>query len=413
MGLAVNSQAVNRIYSGTDEVEHIHLGDAPALYDRTMVPVITGFAVSPTSYIAPNRPSVNVSWTSVTGEENLVLQMVVPYFADDPDGVISNITIPIPGGAVDGSVELTSAAANTPFSDHYGYVRAGIDDANNAKIGNIADEATSKVTLIGGHRNVRASTDNFHISWTGMPTSGSVYGRWVPNTGNAVDFTMTISNVGAVYNQWSPLTFAGSFYEAHTSNFSPAGTWNASTGQPRGKFYLYSDDARTQQINLRTTPIGYPTSVQGLTLPTNSAWTAIRNYSFVLTARNDRGKAVARANVQRIRTPVINYFRVRAGSFARSAFNNNLKWMYLEWSVTGWPHPDLTLAYAPSNTWPHALSLTAADPDRRTTYNAVDTGTGDDRVTVTTGDGGAAIYRLTATNSGGTVHSDASYNWPI
>lgn len=399
MAFAINNQTVNRIYIDDNEVEHIHLGAAPALYDRTQVPVITGFAVSPDSYIAPNRPSVNVSWTGVTDEENLVLQMVVPYFADDPDGVISNIAIPIPGGAEDGSVELTNAQVGAPWPDHYGFNAAG-------NIGTLADQSTSKVTGLGGHRYVRNDIVNFHISWEGMPTSGSVYGKYVPTSGTEVDFTL---------NYYLPVFGpAGVRQQAAwgASNFSPAGTWNGASGLPTGKIYLYYDSDRTQQVNLSTNSIAYPTSVQGITLPTNANWDAIRNYGFVLTARNERGKSSARDNIQRIRTPVINYFRVRAGSFGRENFNNNHKWMVLEWSVTGWPHPDLSLGYAPTNTWAHALSLTAADPDRRTTYNAVDTGTGDNRVTVTTPDSGAAVYRLTATNGGGTFHADTTYTWP-
>lgn len=408
MPLAKGTSNISRIYRGTTEIDHLHIGDNASAYDKAMVPVISSFTATPSSFVVSNAPAptINLAWT-VTGADSIALQEVVPYFADNADGVVTALNIP---AGHDGSVEVTSAAANAPFGDHFGYVRQGIDDANNARVGMIADEATSKVTLVGGHRNVRFNNDNFHISWTGMPTSGSVYGTWRPTTGNAVNFTMTISNVGAVYNQWSPLTFAGSFYEAHTGNFSPAGTWNAASGLPAGKFFLYTDSARTQQINLRTTPLGPATSITR-TLQENAQWLYIRNYGYVLTATNSRGKSVSRSNVQRIRPAVIQHFRMRAGSFSRNNLNNNIRRITLEWEVSGWPHPDLTLAYAPDNAFSHALSLTAADPDRRTTYNSIDSGSGDDNVTITTGSG-EAKYRLTATNAGATVNSDFSYNWP-
>ena len=73
--------------------------------------------------------------------------------------------------------------------------------------------------------------------------------------------------------------------------------------------------------------------------------------------------------------------------------------------------PDLTLGYAPGSAFTPTLRLTAADPDRRTRYNDIDSGTGDDRITIAAGSG-TATYRLTATNAGGTVTADFAYAWP-
>ena len=160
-----------------------------------------------------------------------------------------------PPVAHDGSVELTAAAGNAPFGDHFGYVAAGTAGLAVAT-GAVTDPATSKVTLVAGHRNVRFNNDNFHIGWAGIPSSGTVYGRWVPNTGNAYDFTLTISDVEPVYNQWADPSLRGNFpspfYQASMGNFTPAGVWNAASGLPAGKIFLYSDAARSRLISLDT-----------------------------------------------------------------------------------------------------------------------------------------------------------------
>ena len=396
-----------RIYIAGAEVDQVFVG-AVNYWQKQEVPAITALSVTPNQYIVSNQapPKVTLDWT-VTGEDSVAVKMIVPYFADSANGVVTTLT---PDAVNDGSVSLTAAQNAVPYNDHWGYRRQGIATGF-AKRGNIADEATSLVQVLGGHRSSSPAHDNFHISWTGMPTSGSVYGRWVPNTGNSVDFTLNITNVAAAWRQWANIPVHDPYYSARANNASFAGAWNASSGLPAGKFYLYSDSARTQQINLRTIPISDGSSVE-VQLPVNAAWTYVRSWNFSVTATNNRGKTSRRTEVTRVRTPVISQFRVRPGSFRRGNFNNNLRYVYLEWTISGYPHPDLSLAYAPSNTFAHPLRLTAADPDRRTQYDAQDTGTGDDRVTILTGSG-AATYRLTATNAGGTVTADAQYEWAV
>ena len=415
-----NRGPVARVYYGDGgagrEVDHIHIGDGahggPSIYDKRLVPTIRSLTVTPDSFVVSPQPPpmVLVDW-DVGDADSIEIKEVVPYFADNADGVVTVLT---PDTVVnDGSVSLELASSGTPFGDHYGYLAANTGRTGAAR-GRIADQATSRVLAVSGHRSSRNSPDNFHISWSGMPTTGRVYGRWVPTTGANVDFALDITDAAPGWTQWAPgISFpvGTRFYEAGARNISFAGVWNAATGLPAGRVFIYEDAARTRLVNLRTVPISDGSSVTRQ-LPTMAAWRYIRGYQYVLTATNTRGKSVARAQVTRVRLPQIDYFRMRAGSFARGNFNNALRWIVSEWQVSGWPRPDLTLAYAPGNAFAHDLRLTAADPDRRTQYDAQDTGVGDDRITITVGSG-PAIYRLTATNSGGSVHADFTYDWPI
>ena len=394
--------AISRIYHGAPnaEIDHVYLGGpSPAIFDKRLVPAIASFTAAPASFIVSPQPPpvVRLDW-AVTGDDSLVIQERIPYFADDPAGVVTPLT---PDAVADGSVSLTSAVANAPWPDHFGFDLAD-------GVGAIADQATSLVRRLGGHRSRRNDIVNFHISWTGEPTSGQVYGRYVPTTGNSVDFVLNtfltaFGPAGKQVPAWG------------AANFSPAGVWNAASGLPTGKIFLYSDAARTQQINLRSIPISDGSSVTRQ-LPHNAAWLYIRNYGFVLTATNTRGKSVARVNVQRQRMPTINYFRMRAGSFRRNAFNNSHRWIIAEFEVDGYPRPSLSLTYAPGNAFSHPLRLTAADPRRRTVYdeNAAnpDLGVGDEQISILVGSG-LAQYRLTATNPVTSVSSDFSFDWPI
>ena len=401
---------VERVYFDRTEIDHVHVGDGPSVYDKRLVPVIRSFTASPAFYTqSPTPPPVaRVDW-DVADADSVVVKEVIPYFADHADGVVTTLA---PDAVADGGVELTAAAAGTPFNDHYGYLRAGIGRTGAAR-GSIADEATSLVQAVSGHRAQNFQQNNFHISWTGMPQSGQVYGRWVPTTGNPVDFTLTVRDAAQVWTQWAPgIAFPTGtrFYNAQASNVGFAGVWNAASGLPAGRIYIYEDAARTQQINLRTIPISDGTSVtRQLMLP--QAWRYIHNWGFELTASNTRGKSVARAMVQYRRPASIRHFRMRAGSFARHNFNNNIRWIVAEWEVSGWPRPELSLAYAPDNAFAHPLRLTAANPGRRTTWDETDTGTGDNRITITAGSG-EAKYRLTARNSSGMATADFAYTWP-
>ena len=410
------SAAADRIYFGAAEVDHLHIGDGPAIFDKRLVPVIASLTATPNAYVVSGTPppSVYVNW-DVSDEDSLVVQEIVPYFADNAAGVVTVLT---PDTVVnDGSVSLTAAAGGAPYADHYGYLAANVGRTGAAR-GSIADQATSKVLAVGGHRSVRNAPDNFHISWTGMPTSGSIYGRWVPNTGNHVDFTMGIRDEAATWTQWAPgIAFPQGtpFYEAHARNVGFAGAWNSATGLPAGKFFLYEDAARTQLINLRTVPISDGSALTRQ-LPHNANWAYVRNIGYVVTATNTRGKSVARVNVQRQRMPSISYFRMRAGSFRRNAFNNSHRWIVAEFEVDGYPRPSLSLTYAPGNQFSHPLRLTAADPGRRTVYDEraanPDLGVGDEQISILLGSG-VAQYRLTATNPVTSVTSDFSFDWPI
>ena len=412
-----HTSPVGKLYLGLNEVEHAHWGGDAAFYNRGTPPTISAFTATPDAFTAPSAPpAIALAWT-VTGEDSLTLKEVVPYFQDDADGFVTPLTVPFESGGNDGGAELTAAASGAPYGDHYGYLRAGVGGLA-ARRGMIADESTSKVLALAGHRTTQNRPDNIHISWTGMPTSGQVYGRWVPTTGAAVDFTMSIRNEAAAWTQWAPgISFPPGtpFYEAHAANVAFAGIYNASSGLPRGRFYLYSDPERTRQINLRTVPIDHAAGVSR-TPATNPLWTTIRGYGYVLTAQNATGKAVARVNVQRRRAPRISYFRMRAGSFRRNAFNNNHRWIIAEFEVDGYPRPSLSLTYAPGNRYAHPLRLTAADPRRRTVYDESaanpDLGVGDEQISILLGSG-TAMYRLTATNVAGSVHSDFNYDWPV
>ena len=417
MPIHVGNQAVvSRIYLGGQEADHKHIGDSPSYHDRQMVPRISSLTVTPDSFVfSPTPPPrVLVDWT-VSGEDSVTVQEVVPYFADNPLGVVTTLT---PSTVVnDGGVSLELASSGTPFGDHYGYLAANTGRTGGAR-GRIDNIADSLVLAIAGHRSARNSPDNFHISWTGMPTSGSVYGRWVPNTGNHVDFTMNITDAAPTWTQWAPgISFpqGTAFYEAGARNVGFAGAWNSSTGLPAGRFFLYEDAARTRQINLRSVPISDGSSLMRQ-LPHNANWTHIRYYSYVVTATNARGKSVRRANVTRVRVPTINYFRMRPGSFSRDSFNNSHRRIVAEFEVDAWPRPALSLTYAPGNQFQHPLRLTAADPRRRTVYDDradnPDLGRGDEQISILLGSG-EAMYRLTATNQGGSTVADFSYTWPI
>lgn len=198
MPIRIGTTVIDRLAIGATEIEHLHVGDGPSVYDKLNVPTISAFTATPGSFaVSPSpAPNIDLAW-QLSGADTVTLQEVVPYFADDPHGVINDLTIP---AVNDGGVEVTQAVASVPFNDHFGYRRGGVGGVAGGS-GSIADEATSLVQQIGGHRNQRFNNDNFHISWTGMPTSGNVYGRWVPNAGSPVDFTLAVRNVAAVYNQ--------------------------------------------------------------------------------------------------------------------------------------------------------------------------------------------------------------------
>ena len=400
MPIDFNGRRYTRAYYNGQEIGQGHL-DGRQVFTKPHIPVFASATVSPDHYLQSNiaPPKVKVAW-QVSGATSIAVTMHV-------GGTTTALT---PDAVNDGSVSLTAAQNAAPYNDHWGYRRQGIATGF-AKRGDIADEATSLVQVLGGHRSSAPAHDNFHITWTGMPTSGSVYGRWVPNTGNSVDFTLAISNVSAAWNLYANIPVADPYYSARTSNAPFAGAYNSATGLPAGKFYLYEDAARTRQINLRTIPISDGSSVE-VQLPVNSAWRYIRGYGFDIAATNAAGTAVAHAFVTRQRLPVINYFRVKPGSFRRNAFNNNHRWVTLEWQVNAWPRGTMTLAYAPGNTFSHTLSLTAANPGRRTAFDANDTGIGDDRLTITAPGAGTAVYRLTLTTDAGSVYRDITYNWP-
>ena len=102
--------------------------------------------------------------------------------------------------------------------------------------GTIENQANSRVIVIRGAR--RSWNPPFIFAWTGQPTSGTVYGRWSPDSGDDYDFTLS-------YN------FPHGGWLSSGSVFPPNGVWNAASGLPTGTFYFFSDAARTQIISMR------------------------------------------------------------------------------------------------------------------------------------------------------------------
>ena len=79
-----------------------------------------------------------------------------------------------------------------------------------------------------------------------MPTTGTLYGSWIPDTGTRQDFTLTyVTTVN--FRAGGGASWVNNDTSFHIADFG--GTVD------NGEFRVYSDAARTTQINLDTRPI--------------------------------------------------------------------------------------------------------------------------------------------------------------
>ena len=159
-----------------------------------------------------------IGWQSAGG--GLIAQITTR------DGIRLTDAAQLPGVAQDGQ-------------NWFGYRRS-------PALGAIEGAAQSRVQLAVGGR--RANTHpSLILRWTGQPTSGTVYARFVLDAdGAATDFALAFRTTG------------GATLDAATGTptwFADApisGVWNAAGGLPVGTLYLYSDAARTRIISMRS-----------------------------------------------------------------------------------------------------------------------------------------------------------------
>lgn len=104
------------------------------------------------------------------------------------------------------------------------------------------DRATSNGSLVGGDAaskcaawyGARESNGEMRFNWSGHPTSGSVYFRWTPPSGESVDFDGA-GEASRVFVRESPI----------------AGVFNGAL-PVAGTLYVYEDRERRRLISMRT-----------------------------------------------------------------------------------------------------------------------------------------------------------------
>ena len=131
-------------------------------------------------------------------------------------------------------VRLTRAD-QAQFHDHFGFVRA-------RGFGAIENQATSRCQIFSGHRFRDFGDPEVFVAWTGQPTSGTVYFRFIRDSdGRTWDFT---NNQGflRIYDHAPIALFA--------SRVGLQNIFNAARGLPTGTLYIFSDSARTQIISM-------------------------------------------------------------------------------------------------------------------------------------------------------------------